>query len=1048
MRFYKFFKTLSVRTHLILSLVSFTSCDLTSRANFIQPEFLPGFNQGVNPNVPSVAALTILDASPTKNVSLNLSWGGAVLKTGEQYCLLENSVDTSICIWRTGSLPTVYPVSAGDGPFVLRAYFRNTIGLSTVMAANAIEIDRTAPTLASATVTNTNPTTTTLFQLSYGAVSGIYERYCILENDSVFSHCNFITGSLPSSYSVTSIDGAKALYLWIKDAAGNVSLRVDTPSVTYSSAPITPFTEIWNFAFATASDFIFDASKIEFNASIAKLISHSYVDNDANIFGSSAFVGVVRDSTAGVLKLGSNGGCDGRVSLCDSTAELDGPNVPRPGNLVGYWKFNGTGAISDGSAITATIGSNGVAANTSGTLTYASGRVGSGISFAADSGRVVLSAPGIDTSPNAVDTFSAWMNWDGTYGGSTFRMLFGFERYDLGMAQANTCFGFNTAGGDCRGIDATGLANRWIHVVAIFNHNDSTLNRIFLNGTEQVLTQRLGSPSYPSGITSSFIIGGWSHDYNYPFSGKIDDVAVWNVALTPAEIKALYERQSSFGGRFTSRVMSGLSPSDPWTALSWNTPIPFGKNLPDANCSTATCLHAHSERSVDYADLVGRTGTVGDDDLMSGIVGLWHLDEANGTLSVKDDSGNANGGTSYGALLGVAGKLGNSAVFNGNTAYIDAGTDSSLTGIAGRITVQAWVNVRSLPAPNTVATLFERGYDGYNEGTFLRIYSSGGTPQIHFGSYLGGSGDHAVYYNSDADTLVGKWLHVVGTYDGTRWNLYLNGVLTYSNVDPVGALATSAKTTFGAAYIQGRAMSQFLDGSLDEVAVWNRSLNAAEVQQLYRRGVNRVKFQVRSCTLSDCSDGVWKGKNGNSGSYFTERENTNTPGAAGGSTLPGAAYEVFSDFSGLSFTAPYFQYRMVLETDDSSNSPALSNVTLAPHFDSSAPSVVSKNGIPFYSLSNFAETLGTSCAGGIGYQLSLDKTTWYWWDLTANSGSGKWVISDGSVGKSNSIAVSNAHFAAFKSDVGSAGSLFVKAFLKSNGIQACELDSLSVTGIR
>ncbi|MBS1964109.1 MAG: hypothetical protein JST04_17995 [Bdellovibrionales bacterium] len=90
-----------------------------------------------------------------------------------------------------------------------------------------------APSLFSATVTNASPTNSLTYGLTYGAVTGAYASYCILENDTSVSHCSFVAGTLPSSYVVTSAVGVKTLSVWLKNSSGQVSSRVDTSAVSY-----------------------------------------------------------------------------------------------------------------------------------------------------------------------------------------------------------------------------------------------------------------------------------------------------------------------------------------------------------------------------------------------------------------------------------------------------------------------------------------------------------------------------------------------------------------------------------------------------------------------------------------------------------------------------------------------------------------------------------------------------------------------------------------------------------------------------------------------
>jgi hypothetical protein len=70
---------------------------------------------------------------------------------------------------------------------------------------------------------------------------------------------------------------------------------------------------------------------------------------------------------------------------------------------------------------------------------------------------------------------------------------------------------------------------------------------------------------------------------------------------------------------------------------------------------------------------------------------------------------------------------------------------------------------------------------------------------------------------------------------------------------------------------------------------------------------------------------------------------------------------------------------------------------------------------------------------------------WYWWDSSANSGAGGWVIADGTLTQTNSAATINSNMGAFSTQVGT-GTVYVKAFLKSSGSSTCELSDIELDG--
>lgn len=79
--------------------------------------------------------------------------------------------------------------------------------------------------------------------------------------------------------------------------------------------------------------------------------------------------------------------------------------------------------------------------------------------------------------------------------------------------------------------------------------------------------------------------------------------------------------------------------------------------------------------------------------------------------------------------------------------------------------------------------------------------------------------------------LVGKWYHVVGSYDGTTEKIYVNGVLSNSSVFSIAAENVTSLTTIGAIDTLGNST---FDGKIVHVAEWNRALTPEEINLLYR----------------------------------------------------------------------------------------------------------------------------------------------------------------------------------------------------------------------
>jgi hypothetical protein len=300
------------------------------------------------------------------------------------------------------------------------------------------------------------------------------------------------------------------------------------------------------------------------------------------------------------------------------------------------------------------------------------------------------------------------------------------------------------------------------------------------------------------------------------------------------------------------------------------------------------------------------------------------------------------------------------------------------------------------------------------------------------------------------------WTHVIGVYNGAagELSLYINGSLVGTTSGVPSSFATDGGVKRIAKSWDNAALFK---GTIDEVAIWNRALDSTEIAQLYRRGGNRVKFQIRTCSDSTCTTGAssWLGPDGTSATEFTEVYNT-TSNSLPGVVLAALPTMTYSNFGSLSVTSnPYFQYRAILESDDENTlcnygggantancSPELKSVTVGPfRYTQTAQSVYSNLGVRFADLSTFTETLGSGgCASGIGYNLSLDKTTWKYWNGTA------WATANGTVTTSNTAATIQSNIATFGTQVGF-GTVYFKAYLQSTGTSKCELNSIHLGGI-
>lgn len=94
---------------------------------------------------------------------------------------------------------------------------------------------------------------------------------------------------------------------------------------------------------------------------------------------------------------------------------------------------------------------------------------------------------------------------------------------------------------------------------------------------------------------------------------------------------------------------------------------------------------------------------------------------------------------------------------------------------------------------------------------------------------------------------------------------------------------------------------------VDETAIWKRTLDALEIEALFRRGAVRLELQFRACSDTACDGEPFVGPDGTTASYFA------TDGA--------------HDIAVLGLTGRYAQYRVRFATAMPSISPVLLRVT-------------------------------------------------------------------------------------------------------------------------
>ena len=79
--------------------------------------------------------------------------------------------------------------------------------------------------------------------------------------------------------------------------------------------------------------------------------------------------------------------------------------------------------------------------------------------------------------------------------------------------------------------------NTWTHVAFVYDPSSANA-KVYINGINTTYTITAGSVSTPITSLSNNVFVGKRIDGNYPFNGKLDELRIWNTALTQAQIQA------------------------------------------------------------------------------------------------------------------------------------------------------------------------------------------------------------------------------------------------------------------------------------------------------------------------------------------------------------------------------------------------------------------------------------------------------------------------------------------------------------------------------
>ncbi|MDP3989038.1 MAG: LamG domain-containing protein [bacterium] len=463
-----------------------------------------------------------------------------------------------------------------------------------------------------------------------------------------------------------------------------------------------------------------------------------------------------------------------------SAGGLIGFGFSNESGLVGHWTFDGN--TIDWSAGTVTDASGRGNTGTITGLTNRSvllGKMNQALRFNNNSINV-----GNDSSlkPSAAFTLSAWYrpeSFTDAWGGAGFIMADGQDccgntggvGIHLTTGQKPRGFFWDTSGQKVV-LGNNSRIGEWNHVVLVFDGTSLTIYQDGVYANSSTFAQTSVNVN-----ASDFYISNQFATNFYRFHGDIDDVRVYNRALSTDEVNHLY--------KLGATIASGFE---------------------------------------DTTDLVGH----------------WTFDtgKVDFTNNLAVDETGKNNGTlvSMSSASQVQGKLEKGLGFDGSADYVNLGNVNA----GSAFTFSLWIK-RDSTSSEGYQALITKGRELGDQFYGVWMYQS----KLIVSYYAG----DLVYGGTPLEK--NRWYYVVGTYDGSRLRVYLDGVDDEASCFD-DCIATPVENTSNMLIGAAGGVNEYFNGVIDDVRVYSNALALSEVLETYES----LAPTYISTTITGVEDGL------------------------------------------------------------------------------------------------------------------------------------------------------------------------------------------------
>ncbi len=380
------------------------------------------------------------------------------------------------------------------------------------------------------------------------------------------------------------------------------------------------------------------------------------------------------------------------------------------------------------------------------------------------------------------------------------------------------------------------IPNVWQHIVYTRNGTGST-HALYINGVlkewDATSTTNYSNNNIPK------LIGARTPTTQL-FKGSMDEMRIYNRALTQPEITALYNFEKPVPPVITSFIIPDNISSltidiSTFTATSAlgvagykitetsTAPLATATGWTETAPTTYTFTTGGNKTLYAWAkDALGNVSDGVSDStyIITNLVSHWSFN--NNAI----DSINANNGTAVGvtATSGVKGVDNTAYYFDGVDDYIEV-PDSDSLDVGNSLTISVWVKPTDLDSRYNI---YKASNDTTANAMWLEIGTSGTTYTNGLATAIQG------WFLARKSNILSPniWQHIVYTRNGTGASnkLYINGVLVGWDAEAENSYANSnvpkligARTT----------TTQLFKGSMDEMRIYNRALTQPEITHIY-----------------------------------------------------------------------------------------------------------------------------------------------------------------------------------------------------------------------